>query len=289
MIAVRPWSFPASAMPVIVTLAYLYWLGLNINWLHGIWALLNIVVFQATGNTWSDYYDYLRKVDADDTYGVRILTDGIFTPKEIYRLSLCLLVVASASGFILLLRTGLPLLYIGLGGIACSLFYPPLKFRALGDFVIFICYALLPPLGTAYVATGEILWSVLWLSLPIGLITVAILHINNLRDIATDARAHIRTIAMLLGVKSSVFLYAFEVLCPFVLVVAGAWFGIFPWWSLLTLVASVLAIANVRAVFRLPKQGIEAVAHVDERTAQLQLLFSLLFAVSLIIDGWCHV
>lgn len=55
MIAVRPWSFPASSMPVVVTLAYLYWMQQDINWVNGIWALLNIVVFHAAGNTWSDY------------------------------------------------------------------------------------------------------------------------------------------------------------------------------------------------------------------------------------------
>lgn len=45
MIAVRPWSFPASAMPVVVTLAYLFWMKEDINWANGIWALLNIIVF----------------------------------------------------------------------------------------------------------------------------------------------------------------------------------------------------------------------------------------------------
>ena len=42
MIAVRPWSFPASSMPVVVTLAYLYWMRQDINWVNGIWALLNL-------------------------------------------------------------------------------------------------------------------------------------------------------------------------------------------------------------------------------------------------------
>ena len=36
MIAVRPWSFPASSMPVVVTLAYLYWMQQDINWVNGI-------------------------------------------------------------------------------------------------------------------------------------------------------------------------------------------------------------------------------------------------------------
>ena len=39
MIAVRPWSFPASSMPVVVTLAYLYWMRQDINWVNGIWII----------------------------------------------------------------------------------------------------------------------------------------------------------------------------------------------------------------------------------------------------------
>ena len=111
MIAVRPWSFPASSMPVVVTLAYLYWMRQDINWVNGIWALLNIIVFHAAGNTWSDYFDYKHKVDARDTFGAKTLTDGMFTPREIYRLSMALLAVALVAGIGLLWRTGLPLLY----------------------------------------------------------------------------------------------------------------------------------------------------------------------------------
>ena len=92
MIAVRPWSFPASAMPVLVTLAFLNYAGYEMNWWYGVWALLNIVVFHAAGNTWSDYFDYKKGVDREDTFGAKTLTDGMFTPKEIYRLSLGLLV-----------------------------------------------------------------------------------------------------------------------------------------------------------------------------------------------------
>lgn len=281
--AVRPWSFPASAMPVAVTLAYLWWMGQEMNWVNGVWALLTIVVFHAAGNTWSDYFDYRRKVDTKDSYCVQTLTGGLFEPREILRLSLCLLAVALAGGLGLLARTGLPLLYIGIGGVACALLYPPLKYRALGDVVIFIAYALLPMLGTAYVTTGVMDWSTLWLALPVGLITVAILHANNTRDIPTDHRAHIHTLAMALGGRVSVFLYAFEVLFPFGWIAGCAAGGVLPWWTLLTLPAVGLAGSNVRQMRRFFTVGREGIVTVDERTAQLQLLFSVLLIVSFVI------
>lgn len=285
LIAVRPWSFPASAMPVVVTLACVYWTHQEMNWVNGIWALLNIIVFHAAGNTWSDYFDYKRGVDAKDTFGVKTLTDGMFTPKEIYRLSLALLLVAMVAGLGLLLRTGLPLLYIGIGGAACSLLYPVLKYRALGDVVIFLAYALLPTLGTSYVATGAIHWEVLWTALPVGLITVAILHANNTRDIRTDTRAEIRTLAMKLGGKGSMYVYCAEILFPFGWIAGCAVAGTFPLWSLLIVLALVPAIGNVRTVSQLAGKGEAAIAHLDEMTAKLQLLFSLLFALSFVIAG----
>lgn len=78
MIAVRPWSFPASTMPVIVTMSYLFWKdGANgINWLFGLWALVNIVVFHAAGNTWSDWSDYRKKLTRRIPSVQRLLLPG---------------------------------------------------------------------------------------------------------------------------------------------------------------------------------------------------------------------
>lgn len=283
LIATRPWSFPASAMPVLVTLAYLYWLQNDINWINGIWALVNIVIFHAAGNTWSDYFDFKRGVDTKDTYGVKTLTGGMFTPKEIYRLSLGLLAVALIAGIGLLVRTGFPLLYIGIGGAACALLYPPLKYHALGDVVIFLAYAFLPTLGTSYVTTGVFNWDVLWVAIPVGLITVAILHANNTRDIRTDSHADIRTLAMKLGGKMSMYVYCAEVLFPFGWIAGCAVTGTFPLWTLLVVVVLIPAIGNVRMVSQLPRKGEVAIANLDEMTAKLQLLFSLIFALSFVI------
>lgn len=270
-------------MPVAVTLAFLYWMQHDVNWVNGVWALLNIVVFHAAGNTWSDYFDYKHRVDREDTHGVKTLTGGMFRPQEIFILSLSLLALALAVGIGLLLRTGLPLLYIGIGGALCTLLYPPLKYRALGDVVILVAYALLPMLGTAYVATGVMDWNTMWVALPVGLITVAILHANNTRDMQTDVRANIHTLAMTIGSRAAVLLYCLEVLFPFGWIAGCAAGGIFPWWTLLVLPALLPALGNVRMMARYPVAGMEGISQLDELTAKLQLLFSFLFALSFVI------
>ncbi len=285
MTAVRPWSFPASAMPVIATLGYVYAGYDDVNWVNGFWALVNIIVFHAAGNTWSDYFDYKHLVDTEDTYGVHTLTTGMFTPKEIYRLSLGLLAVALLSGICLWIHTGMPLLYIGIGGLLCSVLYPTLKYHALGDAVILMAYSLLPTVGTVYATTLQLDWNVLYLALPIGLITDAILHCNNTRDIETDRRAGIRTLAMGIGGRASVYLYCFEVIFPFLWISGCIAENILPVWCLLAWVAFVPAVVNARKALRYFKDGSAAIANLDEATASLQLLFSLFIAFSFVIAG----
>ncbi len=283
LIAVRPWSFPASAMPVIVTLAYLYWAYGVIEWANGLLALVGIVIFHASGNAWSDYFDFERGVDRVDTFGVKTLTSGQFMPLEIRNLAIGLMVPAVIIGLWLVMRTGLPLLWIGVCGAMCSLLYPCLKYRAFGDFVIFVAYAILPTLGITYITMGKFLPDVWLIIVPVGLITVAILHANNTRDIGTDVRAKISTLAMKLGVKTDIYLYMFEVLFPFLWIAICVLLGYFPWWSLLTIIGILPAIANARTMLRLQKEGIIVISNLDEKTAKLQLLFSLLFTDTFLI------
>ena len=281
--AVRPWSFPASSMPIIVTVAYLFWKGAEINWLMSLWTLLGMVLFHCTGNVWSDYFDYKKKVDADDTFGAKTLTTGMFKPEEIRNLAIGLLVVSSICGLGLLYVTGLPLLWIGLAGVACTLLYPVLKFNAFGDLDIVMAFAFLPTLGTSYAVTGAIDWSVLWIALPIGLITDGILHSNNTRDMVTDKRAGITTMAMGLGSKVSAWFFAFEMVFPYVWVAVLSMFGVLPVYTVVIFMTLPVAIGNARVMHKSLTAGVEMIADLDEKTAKLQMLFSILLTLSLVV------
>ncbi len=283
MIAVRPWSFPASAMPVITSIAYLFWKGAEIDWLFGLWALVNIVIFHAAGNTWSDYFDFKKKVDAEDTFGAKTLTTGMFTEKEIFRLSLSLTVVATVAGLALMALTGLPLLWIGLGGVLCTLLYPMLKYNALGDLVILMAYAFLPTIGTSFVTTGAIDWSVLLIALPVGLITDGILHSNNTRDTLTDRRAGIKTMAMGLGHKASAILYGFEVIFPYVWIGVLSIMGLMPITTIVIFLTLAVAIGCAKTMMHSLEGGSGVIADLDVRTANLQLMFSALLTVAFIV------
>ena len=283
MIAVRPWSLPASAMPIIVTLAFLFYKGSDINWLYGLWALVGMMLFHLTGNTWSDYFDYRKKVDAEDTFGAKTMTTGMFQPEEIKKLAIGLLIVSVICGLGLFAVTGLPLLYIGIAGAALTILYPILKYNALGDLDILLTFAFLPTLGTSYAVTGAIDWSVLWIALPVGLITDGILHSNNTRDIITDKRAGITTMAMGLGSKFSAWLYGFEVIFPYVWVGACSIIGIMPLATIMVFLTLPVAIASAQAMKHSLTAGPGIIADPDVKTANLQLLFSVLLTIALVI------
>ena len=283
IIATRPWSFTASAMPVIVTAAWMAANGRDVCWWLAALTVVNIVLVHAAGNTWSDYHDYVKGVDTPDTYGAKTITTGQFTADEIRHLSELLNVVALALGITMVALTGTTLLWIGIIGFALSMLYPTLKYHALGDVVIIFCYSILPMLGTSFITTGTLYWDSLWMALPVGLITVGILHSNNTRDIETDTAADATTLPAIIGRPLAVKLYYAEVSLPYIWMIALCVAGIAPWWSLLCLLSLPLAIKNIKAMM-LYKQGIKAYAHVDEATAQLQLAFSVLLIIGLILS-----
>ena len=285
LFATRPWSFPASAMPVLATFAYMTWVcslyGMSIDWVSGVLAIVGIVFFHASGNMLSDVRDYKRGVDAGLNH--MPLVNGSFRPKEYVTFSTVLFVLGCIIGFYFMSRCGWPLLYAAVYGAFFTLTYATFKYYALGDLVIFLSYGVIPILGTTYATISEYYYPALVLALPIGLITVAILHVNNTRDIESDRAAGIRTLAMLLGKRASINLYVFEVYFPFVLVIATVCCGWLPWYSLIVLLAFPKARANARTVRSSRKLGNECLNMMDAATSQLQLMFSLLLAVSLFV------
>lgn len=285
MIAVRPWSIPASAMPIIVAVAYLFWKGAFISWPMALLTLVGMILFHLTGNVWSDYFDYKKKVDADDTFGAKTLTTGMFEPKEIRNLALGLLAVSVVCGLAIVALTGLPVLWIGLAGVICTLLYPVLKYNALGDLDILLTFAFLPTIGTSYAVTGFIDWNVLYIALPVGLITDGILHSNNTRDMRTDARAGITTMAMSMGPKAAAWLYGFEMIFPYVWVGVLSMTGILPVHTVAIFLTLVLAISNAKIMRNSLEGGVGMIADLDVKTANLQLVFSILLALALLTAG----
>lgn len=291
VIATRPWSFPASSMSVVVTVAYLFGIsdtqGFVVDWVNAALLLLMMVLFQASGNLISDSYDFRKGVDRDDTLnGVTWILDGKFNAGEIRRYGLAMLSVCVALGLVLVYRTDMDVLWLGIVGSLLAAFYPWLKYHAMGDYVILLCYAILPSMGTSIVITGQPNLMAVVLSLSYGLITVGILHSNNTRDIRNDRRAGIRTLAIQMGCGKAHVAYAVEMVIPYLIIVACVCFGNLPWYALFTLMTVPGAMKNLRQMMDSGFEEAEPIATLDQQTAQHQLMFSLLLAASCIASAF---
>ncbi len=273
-------------MPIALVLAYYFAVGVPIDPVNVMWALLNIVIFHAAGNVWSDAFDYLCGVDNQNTYGVRLFVDGKFTAREFIEFAILLFAVGTLCALFLVWQTGLPFLAVTVAGIVAALVYPPLKYRVGGDVVIFLAYTVTPLLATAWIVTGSWPFDALWAVLPTGILTVSILHANNLRDSETDTKAGIRTLASVLGQKRSVLLYRFQLLAPFGIVLATVWLGILPMSVLLTLPVAVAVMSLCKQVGRLNGVNTAVIATLDAETAKTQLMFSMLMVIGLIAGHW---
>ena len=283
----RYWSFPVSAMPVVVTFAYLLSLSLvpggALPIVNFVLALVGVVILHSAGNVLSDYFDYKTGVDNPEAFAVPNLVFKKFEPREYLVFSLMLFAVGIIIGLVLTFLSGWQLLVLGGMGVALTAAYSFLKYRALGDIDIFIIFSVLIMLGTSYVVTGAVVWEVLVLALPVGIITVSVLHANNTFDIVSDGNAGMKSFAMLLGGKASSVIYMIYMAIPFVAVVVAVAAGWISPFALLCLPAAVPAWKNMSAASHYDEKGIATMAGLDQASAKLQLVFSGLLSIGLFI------
>lgn len=290
IIATRPWSFPASAMPALFAMAYVFYMQdsiESIHWGYGVAALLGAVLFQASGNLIGDYFDYMYKVDRKESLGSsRMLVDGVFTPKTIFWFGLIVLCMGILLGLFLWSQTGNDLLWIGIVGALGTFFYYKLKYMALGDVLIFIIYGPLIALGTAFVMTNQLYWEVVVLSIPIAFLVVNILHANNTRDMRDDKLANIKTQALLLGEKGSRIQYTFLAIGSYVAVAIFVLLNMISPLALLVIVTLPLAKKNINLIKQAKIDKPEIIKDLDAMSAQLVMAFTLMYALGIFIGYW---
>ncbi|HPL94123.1 MAG TPA: prenyltransferase [Paludibacteraceae bacterium] len=290
IIATRPWSFPASAMPALFAMAYVFYMQdsiESIHWGYGVAALLGAVLFQASGNLIGDYFDYMYKVDRKESFGSsRMLVDGVFTPKTIFWFGIIVLCMGILLGLFLWSQTGNDLLWIGIVGALGTFFYYKLKYMALGDVLIFVIYGPLIALGTAFVMTNQLYWEVVVLSIPIAFLVVNILHANNTRDMRDDKLANIKTQALLLGEKGSRIQYTFLAIGAYVAVAIFVLLNMISPLALLVIVTLPLAKKNINLIKQAKIDKPEIIKDLDAMSAQLVMAFTLMYALGVFNGYW---
>ena len=290
--ASRPRTLPAAVVPVTVGTAVAAAEGVVLSPLRAGLALLVALALQVAVNFANDLFDGLAGIDTEERVGPRrVVAAGLVTPLAMKRALAVTLGVAAVAGLALALLVDPWLLLIGAVAIVATLGYSggrrPYASRALGELSVFVFFGLVATVGSAYVQSGRVSALAIAASLPVGLLAVGLLMINNVRDIDTDAATGKRTLAVRLGARTYGHTFGWLLIVAFVLLAPVARIAETPG-PLLALLALPL-VAQVAKRSRIAartegarERGAACVAALGS-TARLQLAFGLLLIVGLVL------
>jgi 1,4-dihydroxy-2-naphthoate polyprenyltransferase len=215
-------------------------------------ALLALVValaLQVAVNYANDYSDGTRGTDAVRVGPMRLVGSGAATPRQVLVAALASFAVAGLAGLALAALSSWWLVAVGAVCIAAAWTYTggplPYGYRALGEVFVFVFFGLVAVVGTTFAQTRSVDGLAVAAAVPIGLLSVALLVVNNLRDIEGDAAVGKRTLAVLLGDRGTRIAFTLLPAVAFAVVVA---IGVVRPWALLALLAVPLAVPPVRTV-----------------------------------------
>jgi 1,4-dihydroxy-2-naphthoate octaprenyltransferase len=219
-------------------------------------ALVGALLIQIATNLANDYYDFVRGADTAERVGpLRVTQAGLLAPHEVKRGMIVVLALALAVGVYLVAVGGWPILVVGVLALVCAVAYTggpfPLGYHGLGDAFVFVFFGLVAVAGTWWVQARSLPAEALLAGAGVGALSTAILVVNNLRDLATDARAGKRTLAVRIGRGASAVEYTALVLVGAAVPPAGmAAYGWPPATLAGTLAALALCAAPLRSVWK---------------------------------------
>lgn len=211
-LAARPKTFPAAIAPVIAGTA----VAIHERGFHAptaIVALVTALLLQIAANFANDALDFKRGADTAERAGpMRVTASGLITADDVLRATWITLGLALMSGLYLVWRGGWPFLLLGLAALVCAVAYTggpfPISYLGLGEVFVFLFFGPIAVTGTAYLQMQHLTALALATSVPIGVLAIGILIVNNLRDLPTDAKAGKRTMAVRIGARKTQFEYA---------------------------------------------------------------------------------
>ena len=275
----RPRTWPAAIVPVMV--------GSSASQAapEGIRVILVLVValfLQIGVNYANDYSDGIRGSDDSRVGPMRLVASGAAKPLSVRRAALLSFVIAAVAGLYLAVLTSLWLVPIGAGAIVAAWCYTggprPYGYSGLGELFVFVFFGLVASVGSTYVQDEEVTALAVGASIPVGLLAVALLVTNNLRDLPKDALVGKNTLAVRMGDKPTRVMY---VLCIVMSLLCLPYLSLLRPAVLVALLSVLLAVKPIRLVAR-GATGQELIA-VLGATGKLQMLFGVLLSVGLAI------
>jgi 1,4-dihydroxy-2-naphthoate octaprenyltransferase len=278
VLGARPRTLPASVAPVLIasTLA-----GSDFNWFRAALALKVAVWLQIGVNFANDYSDGVKGSDEDRIGPTRLVASGLATAQAVKYAAFTSFVIASIAGTWLSLLTSPFLILVGILAIAAAWGYTggknPYGYSGLGEVSVFTFFGLVATMGAYYVQTEDITLLSFIVAIPMGALACAILAINNIRDRPQDEIVGKRTLAVRLGNTNARRVFVSLLVLAHVAAVAT----LIP-----TALLTLLVMPMSYSISKLVLSGVSGrdLIPVLGRTAKLQLVFAIVFAVALAIQ-----
>jgi 1,4-dihydroxy-2-naphthoate octaprenyltransferase len=278
---VRPATLAASVAPVLTGTAIAVDQG-GVRWGAGVGALVVGVAMQLGVNFANDYSDFVRGADAVRVGPVRAASSGVVPPEHVRWAALGAFGVAGLAGLLLSLAVDLRLLAVGAACLLAGWLYTggprPYGYLGLGEVFVFLFFGLVATAGTVYVETGRVTALAVWMACAMGFLATAILVLNNLRDIDTDAAAGKRTLATRIGRTRTRWLLAALAAAAFAIpvVVSFSMPAV-----LISLLAAPIAWSAVSIAFA--STHAPSLVKALKRMAIAELVYALLFALAMLL------
>jgi len=284
LLAARLNTLPAATSPVILGSALAFHDG-GFHPFIFFMTLLAAVLIQVGTNFANDVFDFQKGSDREDRMGpTRATQSGLISPKKMKSAMGLIFGFAICVGFYLAYLGGWSIVWIGLASITAGIAYTggpyPLGYHGFGDIFVFIFFGLIAVPGTYYLQMGAINGLSIWMGVIMGMLSTAILVVNNLRDADTDKLSGKNTLAVRMGKTFTKIQYSILVLIPF-LVPIYIWLNFEDELSLLlTIFTLPIAFYLIMQIFTVTGRDLNPVLY---RTARFLFIFTVLLSTGLVL------
>lgn len=252
--------------------------------------LLTTIFLQILSNLANDYGDTIHGADNNARVGPsRSVQSGLISSSAMKSAMFILILLSLGSGIALLYFSDISvqefMIFMGLGVIAiiAAVLYTngklPYGYIGLGDLSVFLFFGIIGVLGTYYLQTKTMDWQLLLPSASCGLLTVAVLNVNNIRDIESDKLAGKNSIPVRLGREHAKLYHAILLLSGIVLALIYVILNFSTPRQLIFLLVLPLLFVNAKAIYTKPAELLDPYL---KQMALTNLVFVLLFGISIV-------
>ena len=263
MVIMRLPFLSATIVPILVGAAVAKYAGYPVDWGWLGLTILGGSLLHIGTNTSNDYFDHISGTDAlNYNYsnvglngGSRSIQMGLISPKGVLTVAVTSFALSAVVGIPLILKAGMPVLWLGLIGFFSGLFYtaPPFRFssrKGLGELLIGLNFGPLMVAGSTLVQTGQLIPEAFLAGIPIGFLIAAVVYVNEFPDHDSDKATGKNTLIVVFGPERARAGYVSLVVGAFLSIVLLVLNGTFPYLTLITLLASYFGVTSIQTLYK---------------------------------------